>query len=200
MQTMTQVAPCGPVELADAIAGFVARKARIDESRVRDLIERIVAEAGHVGVDRLLARLGQPADTWGYYEREPLAQRVHHVLAPIVLQQPPSVIGAAHLDAVRGRAAIVVANHLSYSDANVIEYVLQQCGHGEIANRLAVIAGPKVYSDLSRRFSSLCFGTIRSPQNESVSSGEAAAMSTRENDIAARPKLATARPRLDGGD
>jgi 1-acyl-sn-glycerol-3-phosphate acyltransferase len=124
---------------------------------------------------------------------------VHHELAPIVLQQPPSVIGASNLDAIAGRAAIIVANHLSYSDANVIEYLLNQCGHAGVADRLTVIAGPKIYTDLSRRFSSLCFGTIKSPQNESVSSGEAA-MSARDVALAARETLATAHARLDGGD
>ena len=93
---------CEPGQLADAIIKFVATKSGIAESRVRGLIERIVDEAGPDAVDRLHARLGQPADAWGYYEREPLAQRVH-----------PPVSGADHLDAVRGRAAIIVANHLS---------------------------------------------------------------------------------------
>jgi len=190
---------CEPGQLADAIIEFVATKSGIAESRVRSLIERIVDEAGPQGVDRLHARLGQPADAWGYYERDPLAQRVHHQLAPIVLQETPTVTGAANLDAVRGRAAIIVANHLSYSDANVIEYLLQRCGHGEVADRLAVVAGPKIYSDLSRRFSSLCFGTIKSPQNESVSSGEAA-MNARDVVLAARQTLATAKARLAIGD
>ncbi len=84
---------------------------------------------------------------------------------------------------------MVVANHLSYSDANVIEVLLQQSGGGEVADRLAVVAGPKVYSDLSRRFSSLCFGTIKSPQNEGVSSG-GAVMSARDVALAARQTIA----------
>jgi 1-acyl-sn-glycerol-3-phosphate acyltransferase len=194
-----QTAPCGPGELADAIIGFVARKAGIPQERVRALIERIVEEAGPDAIARLQARLGEPADRWGYYEREPLARMVHYQLAPIVLQKPPSVAGAEHLDQVRGRATIIVANHLSYSDANVIQYLLQQCGHGDVADRLAVIAGPKIYSDLSRRFSSLCFGTIKTPQNEGVSSGEAA-MNARDVARAARQTLAAADARLAAGD
>ena len=194
-----ETARCEPGQLAGAIIKFVATKSGIAESRVRSLIERIVDEAGPEAVDRLHASLGAPAEAWGYYEREPLAQRVHHELAPIVLQDPPAVSGASHLDAVRGRAVVIVANHLSYSDANVIEYLLHQCGHADVADRLAVIAGPKVYSDLSRRFSSLCFGTIKSPQNESVSSGEAA-MSARDVAMAARQTLATAKFRLAIGD
>jgi 1-acyl-sn-glycerol-3-phosphate acyltransferase len=196
---MTQAAVCGPHQLADAIIAFVSKKAGIPEGRVRSVVERIVAESGPDAVGRVLARLGTPADAWGYYERDPLAQRVHHELAPLVLQDAPVVSGAAHLDGVRGRAAIIVANHLSYSDANVIEYLLHLCGHGDLGNRLAVIAGPKIYSDVGRRFSSLCFGTIKSPQNEGVSSGEAA-MPAREVALAARQTLATAHDRLGRGD
>jgi 1-acyl-sn-glycerol-3-phosphate acyltransferase len=61
------------------------------------------------------------------------------------------------------------------------------------------VAGPKVYSDLSRRFSSLCFGTIKSPQNENVSTGEAA-MNGREVARAARQTILTAEDRLRQGD
>lgn len=196
---MTQAAACGPQELADAITGFVARKSGIPHSTVRDVVERVVADAGREAIERLQGRLARPADHWGYYEREPLSQRVHHELAPIVLREPPVVAGADHLAAVRRRPAIIVANHLSYSDANVIEYLLHQCGCGDLADRLAVIAGPKIYSDVGRRFSSLCFGTIRSPQNESVSSGEAA-MAARQVALAARQTLATAHARLAAGD
>jgi 1-acyl-sn-glycerol-3-phosphate acyltransferase len=196
---MTQAAACGPQELADAIAGYVSRKSGIAAPRVRSVVERTIAEAGDGAVERLQARLAAPFDAWSYYERDLLAQRVHHQLAPVVLPEPPTVHGAAYLEGVAGHAAIIVANHLSYSDANVIEVLLHQCGHGELAARLAVVAGPKVYSDVGRRFSSLCFGTIKSPQNESVSSGDAA-MAARDVALAARQTLATARARLDQGD
>ena len=196
---MTHVAPCGHQELADAIVGFVARKSGVDVPRLRDLVESTIADAGDNAVAGLQARLAKSADAWAYYGRDPLAHRLHHELARVVLKDAPVVIGAGRLDALRHGPAIIVANHLSYSDANVIEVLLHQCGYPDIANRLAVIAGPKVYSDLGRRFSSLCFGTIRSPQNEQVSSGEAA-MSARDVACAAKQTLAAARARLNDGD
>ena len=36
-------------------------------------------------------------------------------------------------------------------------------------DRLTVVAGPKVYSSLRRRFSSLCFGTIKTAQSNTIS-------------------------------
>jgi 1-acyl-sn-glycerol-3-phosphate acyltransferase len=192
-------AQCGPEQLAEAITGFLVRKSGISEAHVRPVVQRIVDEAGTDAVQRLSGRLSQPADTFSYYSGDQLARHVHHRLASVVLRKPPVVEHAAKLDAVRGRPAIIIANHLSYSDANVIEVLLHQAGQTELADRLAVIAGPKVYSDVTRRFSSLCFGTIKTPQNEQVSSGEAA-MSSRDVAVAARQTLAAAQARLAAGD
>lgn len=174
------------------------RKGGIAADQVRPVVQRIIDEAGTDAVLRLRGRLSQPADAFSYYSGDQLARHVHHRLAGVVLRKPP-VVDAANLAAVHGKPAIIVANHLSYSDANVIEVLLHQAGHAEIADRLAVVAGPKVYSDVTRRFSSLCFGTIKTPQNEHVSSGEAA-MSTRDVAVAARQTLAAARARLAAGD
>ena len=190
---------CSRDDLVDAIAGFVAHKAALDVTAVRAPIERAIEDCGTGAIEALQARLAQPSDAWAYYPRDPLAQLVHQRLAHVVLKEAPRIDGIAHLDTIHGRPFVIVANHLSYSDANVIEVLLQQAGRGDIANRLAVVAGPKVYTDVARRFSSLCFGTIKSPQNDGVSSGEAA-MGAREVAAAARSTIAAAHDRLRQGD
>ena len=68
-----------------------------------------------------------------------------------------------------------------------------------MSDRLTVIAGPKVYSSLKRRFSSLCFGTIKVAQSSAVSS-EDAVMNPREVARAARRSIETAQERLLHGD
>jgi 1-acyl-sn-glycerol-3-phosphate acyltransferase len=196
---MLNSAACGTTELVDLITTFVVRKSGIADTRVRAVVEKVVAAAGGDAIERLQAQLAYPADAWSYYPPNPLARLVHRELAAVVLQEQLVINGAARLAAVHGGPVIIVANHLSYSDANVIDVLLQQCGHDEIAGRLAVIAGPKVYSDVTRRFSSLCFGTIKSPQNENVSSGEAV-MTSRQVALAARQTLETAHARLAHGD
>jgi len=60
---------------------------------------------------------------------------------------------------------------------------------------LTVVAGPKVYSSLRRRFSSLCFSTIKTPQSSAVSS-EDAVMNAREVARAARQSIDVAHERL----
>lgn len=94
---------------------------------------------------------------------------------------------------------VILANHLSYADANVIELLLHAAGCDELATRLTALAGPKVFSSRERRFSSLCFGTVKVPQSAEVSSGEAV-LSAREVALAARQSIDVAIGRLRGGD
>jgi hypothetical protein len=54
-----------------------------------------------------------------------------------------------------------VSNHLSYADTDVIEVRLHRAGYAAVANRLTALAGPKAFTNRQRRFSSLCFGTIK---------------------------------------
>ena len=109
------------------------------------------------------------------------------------------MIGAHHLDAVKGKPLVIFANHLSYSDANVVEVILRNAGASCLADRLTAIAGPKVYSNVTRRFSSLCFGTIKVPQSSERSSEEAV-MNPRDVARAARRAIQIAQERLALGE
>src|SRR6185436_12343251 len=144
-------------------------------------------------------RLGRPGDDWSYYPGDPLARRIHHVLADRVLREEPVVLGVEHLDPIGEQPVVMFANHLSYSDANVVDVLLQKGGAGRLAARLTVLAGPKVYSNLARRFSSLCFGTIRTPQSSARASDEAT-MSARDVARAARQVISVAEERLSLGE
>src|SRR5690606_30391062 len=78
-------------------------------------------------------------------------------------------------------------------------FLLHRSGGVELANRLTALAGPKVFSDRNRRFSRLCFGTIKVPQSAGVSSEEAV-LDARVVARAARRSIEVARERLDRGD
>ena len=94
---------------------------------------------------------------------------------------------------------MLISNHLSYADANLIEVLLHRAGFIALAGRLTALAGPKVFTSGQRRFSSLCFGTIKVPQSAEVASAEAA-MSARDVARAAREAIGVAHARLDAGD
>jgi 1-acyl-sn-glycerol-3-phosphate acyltransferase len=120
------------------------------------------------------------------------------MLADQVLEPDSVLHGAEHLATVAGKPVVIFSNHLSYSDANLLEVLLHRAGQ-PMSDALTVIAGPKVYSSLKRRFSSLCFGTIKTPQSSGVSS-EDAVMNPREVARAARSSIEAAHERLALGD
>jgi 1-acyl-sn-glycerol-3-phosphate acyltransferase len=191
--------PCGRAPLVEAITMFLARDHAPNLGEIQQHLERTIDDAGPDALVALSARLGRRADAWDYYPPDPLARRIHHALAEPVLRHEPVVRGLEHLAAVMRQPLVILPNHLSYADANVLDFVLQQSGVGVLADRLTVIAGPKVYTNLRRRFSSLCFGTVKVPQSTARSSAEAV-MTTREVAHAARRALQVAEERLRAGE
>ncbi|HKY23424.1 MAG TPA: lysophospholipid acyltransferase family protein [Vicinamibacterales bacterium] len=190
---------CGREPLVDAIVRFLAHAHTSDACEIRACVERAIDESGPGAIDALSARLLRAGTDWAYYGHDPLARRIHHALAARLLRPEPVVKGIHHLNAVDGKPLVIFANHLSYSDANVIEVLLRSAGAATLADRLTAIAGPKVYSNVTRRFSSLCFGTIRVPQSSERSTGEAV-MNGRDVARAAHRAIQIARERLSLGE
>jgi 1-acyl-sn-glycerol-3-phosphate acyltransferase len=190
---------CARAPLVDAIATFLAHQHAAQMSEIRALLERTIDEAGPYALVVLGERLAGAGADWRYYSRDPLARGIHNALAGPVLRHEPVVRGAEHLALVADKPVVIVANHLSYSDANVIDVLLQKVDGGRVADRLTVIAGPKVYSNVRRRFSSLCFGTIKVPQTSTRASAEAV-MTPRAVARAARQSIAVAQERLRLGE
>ena len=186
--------------LITAITTFLADHDPRTLSAIREALEREIDGAGPEALApaqrtprrqrRRLAllpgRSARPADS-PRPGRQPAAPRVGVCTAsstpPPCLRQP----------------VVIFANHLSYSDANLLEILLQRFGGAPLADRLTVIAGPKVYSSMKRRFSSLCFGTIKTPQSSALST-EDAVMNAREVARAARLSIDIAHERLGVGD
>jgi hypothetical protein len=185
--------------LIDAITAFLAGRDAATVNAFRGLLEHEIDTAGDAAITALGRRLATAGADWAYYPSDPLARRLHHALAGRILQPDSTLHGASHLEAIAGRPVVIFANHLSYADANLIEILLCRTGQTPFADRLAVIAGPKVYSSLKRRFSSLCFGTIKTPQSSGLST-EDAVMNPREVARAARRSIDIAHDRLRMGD
>jgi 1-acyl-sn-glycerol-3-phosphate acyltransferase len=146
----------------------------------------------------LCARIATTGDDWRYYPHDPLARRLHGVIADRLLAGQILLRGRRHLATIASRPVVLVANHLSYADANLVEVALERHGGTALADRLTVIAGPKVFSNRTRRFSSLCFATIKTPQTSGRASEEAV-MSPREVARAARQAIDLALERLRQG-
>jgi 1-acyl-sn-glycerol-3-phosphate acyltransferase len=189
----------GRTELIGAITTFLGGRDGATMERMRGTLECELDAAGPAALEQLNLRLETAGSEWTYYPPDPLARRVHHVLAEEILDRRSMVIGLEHLAAVRGQPTVLLANHLSYSDANLLEILLHRAGETAVSDRLTVVAGPKVYSSLKRRFSSLCFGTIKTPQSTALSS-EDAVMHPREVARLARQCIDIALDRVRRGE
>jgi 1-acyl-sn-glycerol-3-phosphate acyltransferase len=111
--------------------------------------------------------------TWGYHPRDPVARRLSRIAQGNVLLAGSVLQDSRQLERARQGPVFFVANHLSYVDANVLDSLFVSAGYQDVADRLTVLAGPKVYSLPTRRLASLCFGTIKIPQSQSIASEEA---------------------------
>jgi 1-acyl-sn-glycerol-3-phosphate acyltransferase len=185
--------------LIAAITTFLANQDAQMLNGIRASLERAVDEAGPDALTHLAGRLSSAGTDWSYYPRDPLARRIHQLLADRILEHDSVLLGVEHLAAVTNKPVVIIANHLSYSDANLLEVLLHRAGGAALADRLTVIAGPKVYSSLKRRFSSLCFGTIKTPQSRGLST-ESAVMNSRDVARAARRSIEIAYERLRLGE
>jgi 1-acyl-sn-glycerol-3-phosphate acyltransferase len=185
--------------LVTAITTFLSGQDRRTLDVIRRALERAIDEAGPDSLLHLSERMAHTGADWTYYPSDPLARRIHHLLADRILDPGSALIGAEHLAAIEGKPVVVLANHLSYSDANLLEAILHRAGGVALSDRLVAIAGPKVYSSVKRRFSALCFGTIKTPQSSALSS-ETAVMNPREVARAARRAIDVAHDRLAAGD
>ena len=196
---LTPSEPAGRGPLIAAITMFLAGQDADTLDAIRASLATVLDRAGPEAMAALCQRLGTAGDDWRYYPPDPLARRIHTMLADRLLAPDSALDGVEHVAAVAGAPVVIFANHLSYADANLLEVLLRRAGAHALADRLTVIAGPKVYSSLKRRFSSLCFGTIKTPQSSGVST-EDAVMNPREVARAAHLSIEIARERLRLGE
>ena len=191
--------PLGRETLVGAITAFLHSQPKRSLVQIRRALHNAIDEAGPDAMAQLGAQLATTGADWDYYPANALARRIHRVLADQLLDSRSTLVGLEHVKQTAGKRVVVFANHLSYSDANLIEVLLSRGGASGLAERLTVVAGPKVYSSLQRRFSSLCFGTIKTPQS-SARSSEDAVMNPREVARAARRSIEIANDRLRRGE
>jgi 1-acyl-sn-glycerol-3-phosphate acyltransferase len=185
--------------LVSAITAFLAGNDSRTLAGIRQALEREIDAAGPSALADLGERLANTGSSWSFFPRDPLARRIHHVLADRLLEPTSALSGIEHLAGIDEEPVVILANHLSYSDANLLEVLLFRSGAVVLADRLTVVAGPKVYSSLRRRFSSLCFGTIKTAQSSSISSDDNG-KNARDVARAARLAIEIAHERLAHGD
>src|SRR5262245_43195261 len=119
--------------LVSGITTFLTNESPQSLAHIRDIIEREIDDAGPNGLSELGQRLAVAGSDWTYFAPDPLARRIHHALAERLLDPASTVIGRERLDALAKAPMVMMANHLSYADANVVEVLLRRAGATALA-------------------------------------------------------------------
>ncbi len=182
-------------QLTELLAGWGAG----DEKQLRGYLEEGLADVDDAALVILTERMRSTGGSWGYHAADPVGRRLSRLTLERVLRPGSDLDGLESLRCAQERPVVFLGNHLSFIDANVMDDLIARAGHDEVAARLAVMVGPKVFAVPIRRLASLCFGTIKIPQSTARASGEAV-MSSRDVARLARQTLTTVAERQSRGE
>ena len=199
MDREPHTSPEDRTQLIRQIARIIASWGAGDEAALAERFEAALAGISHSALHTSLRRIESTGGHWGYHPPDPVARMVSRLTHAIVLESGSQLIGTDALIAARTRPVVFLGNHLSFVDANVVDALISSTGFEDVANRLTVVVGPKVFSAPVRRLASLSFGAIKIPQSTSRASGEAV-MSIREVARLAGSTLEAVRARQKSGD
>lgn len=191
--------PFDRANLVDQILLLSGQGGTPEERLLRGRLERFAERSSEEDFQRFVQHLLVTGTAWDYTPPDPLARELSRLVNGVLLEPGSGVEGARNLERARERRVILLANHLAFVDANALDVLLSQAGYGDVADRITVLVGPKVFTKPLRRIASLCFGTIKIPQSQARASG-AAVMPAREVARIAAGTISTAHERLAKGD
>lgn len=150
-------------------------------------------------VEGFLERLTSTGSEWGYHEPYPFARALQEVVLSELLESGSGLDASPKLHEIGSRPILLFGNHLSFVDANVLQFLFSRNGFRDLAERLLVVVGPKVFDEPIRRVATLCFGTLKTPQSRSRASGDAV-MAPREIARISKHTVQIAKERQRAGD
>lgn len=129
-------------------------------------------------ISEFLEKYENAGADWGFSEGSVLVKKCLNKVLNMLLNfdvKNTDFLEEALKDLKEGKTdrLVIVSNHLSYSDANILavafdEY-LEKYGFGD---QLSVIAGPKVFSHPLRKFASMHFNSLLIAQSQAVATLE----------------------------
>lgn len=144
------------------------------DAAVGELLSRVDDDA----LADLLRAFAEVGEGWQPWPAHPLARSLSRRYMGLVVEGS-RLEGAEHLPPPEAGPQVWVCNHLSYVDTQVTDTLLAGAGRADVADRLLVVAGPKVYTEPYRRLASLSLNTLKTPQSTQLAHNSAG-MSARE--------------------
>lgn len=181
--SIEQVAALPLSTLRALLPGWVASHAEVGPEARAALQARLKArlDAAPDGeLAELLATFRTAGDEYRLYPAVPFARDMTRTYMA-ALTPTWRAEGLDRLDAwaAEGGRRMVMCNHLSYTDTQLTDSLLNLEGRAAVADRLVAIAGPKVYTDAWRRLAAISLNTRKTAQSSAVAT-EQGALSPRE--------------------
>ena len=152
-----------------------------------------------MSLSRSLAYLRTLGDDYVLYLADPLAQKLTRSYMRTLLVGS-EISGIENLrSAIKAGPTLLLCNHLAYCDTQVKDLLLADNGAADLASRLVVVAGPKVYGDTFRRMASMGLHTLKTAQSAGLTHNEAG-MSAREIASIALGTVRTAHEQMSSGN
>ena len=187
-----------PDEITQYLGELLSNWGAGEAAELRELVRPEARRLDEPRVVELMDRIAHCGEGWGYHPPDPFVRWLSREIMGRVVTGGTLLNGSV-LALARQRSVVFLGNHLSFIDANVFDFRCAAAGHAEVVDQMTTIVGPKVYSQLIRKLASLCFGTVKIAQSQSIASDEAV-MSPREVARVVRENLAVAHERVAGGD
>src|SRR5262245_54200201 len=115
-----------PETIFKAVESLLANQDAQTLDSVQTRLSQLIEQAGPDAFGDLNRRLVAAGAGWDYYPPDPLARRIHHVLSHLLLDSASALSGIEHANALDGRPVAIIANHLSYADANMVDVMLSR--------------------------------------------------------------------------
>ena len=149
-------------------------------SDVVPVVRNFVDAQPDSAVSEFLEKYEVAGADWGYSEGSGFVRSIMKLVLNTMLKF--DITGSENIDdalklLAEGKAdrLVFVANHVSYSDANIFAAAFDDnFEKAGLAGKLAVIAGPKVFSHPVRKFASMHFDSLLIAQSQSVSTNPVA--------------------------
>ncbi len=140
------------------------------------LVRSFVDSQPDSAVSEFFKKYEVAGEDWGYSEGSAFVRDIMKFVLNKMLKF--DITGAENIDAALkliadGKAdrLVFVANHVSYSDANIFAAAFDDnFAKAGFSGKLAVIAGPKVFSHPVRKFASMHFDSLLIAQSQTVAS------------------------------
>ncbi len=180
------------------MAGFMELNAQDLEQAISELTASI-EDSDDAAVMKSLDYLRRIGEEYRLYRADPVAQRLTRAHMRFLMSES-SLEGVEHLRmASDGGPTLLLSNHLSYCDTQLKDVLLHDNGASDLASKMIVVAGPKVYENAFRRMASMGLNTLQTAQSAGIQHNQGS-LSAREVAAIALGTVRNAHQQmLDGG-